>query len=108
MAWLSVIGSLASAGILFNMSRSLGGAIGVALLSSYVNARRDAHMAASPPTSALSAALERSSYALAFHDTFAIIAAGLVLIGSVFAVLYYMKQSKVRGALAVGSTDSPG
>jgi MFS transporter, DHA2 family, multidrug resistance protein len=98
----------ASAGILFNMSRSLGGAIGVALLSSYVNARRDAHMAASPPTSALSAALERSSYALAFHDTFAIIAAGLVLIGSVFAVLYYMKQSKVRGALAVGSTDSPG
>jgi hypothetical protein len=52
--------------------------------------------------------MEQSSYALAFHDTFVVIAAGLILIGSVFAVLYSMQQRKVRAELAVESRDSPG
>lgn len=98
----------ASTGILFNLSRNLGGAIGLALLSSYVSARKDAYMAALPHPLAPSAALERSSYALAFHDTFLIIAAGLILIGSVFSALYAMQRREVRGELTLKSRDSAG
>jgi MFS transporter, DHA2 family, multidrug resistance protein len=98
----------ASAGILFNVSRSLGGAIGIALLSSYTNARKDAYMAASPHGPAPFVELERSSYALAFHDTFAVIAASMILIGLAFAILYLLQQRKVRSELVLGSGGSTG
>lgn len=80
------------AGILFNVSRSLGGAIGLALLSSWVHFRHDAHAASLQAQHLAAHALAQQSHALAFRDTFLLITGVLLLIAAVFGRLYLQQR----------------
>jgi len=82
----------ASASILFNVSRTLGGALGVAMLTTLVNYQQEHYYAmfirrsqnALPVTFDF---LVRQSYQLAFRDTFQLLCAMLLMMAGVFVVL---------------------
>lgn len=80
----------ASASILFNISRTLGGALGVAALTALVSQRQARHYAMLIRTDCDVVGFDeflQQSYQLAFRDTFQIMCAMLMLMFVVFIVL---------------------
>lgn len=79
LATTSVKRDIPSASILFNMARSLGGAMGVALLTAFVGLRSRAGLIADHGTPAVAM--------FAFHRTFALMASCLLIMALFFTVL---------------------
>ncbi|KUZ70213.1 hypothetical protein WI38_18735 [Burkholderia ubonensis] len=85
-----------SASILFNISRSLGGAIGVALLTALVGIRHAAYLDGSG--GAHGAADDRAGFVLAFGQTFAVMAGFLAAMALAFAALHVRQAARERQA----------
>jgi len=79
-----------SASILFNIARSLGGAIGVAALTACVGLRYKHNLALSSPGD------KHAAFALAFHQTFVTMSAFLIAIMLTFIALEYRAAHERR------------
>lgn len=85
-----------SSSILFNIARSLGGAIGVALLTAMTAIRKDAYFNAPGLPGVPLDRLNHESFALAFRDTFALTAVCLAVMALVFAALNASRLNSAR------------
>jgi DHA2 family multidrug resistance protein len=85
-----------SSSILFNISRSLGGAIGVALLTAMIAARRQVYLDAPGRQGIAFDSLDHGSLALAFRDTFALTALLLAVMAAGFVILSARRLHSAR------------
>ena len=89
-----------SAAILFNVSRCLGGAVGLALLTAFANSRIATQMLHTTVGANAGVALTyvQDSYARAFQDVFTVMGGVFTLIAATFAG-FYVRQRRIQRAM---------